>query len=73
MSEPKEKTEPKQKTKRIWVPQHLYIELGAYAKATHRTVEETVNDLLWLGMNALDVHMRARKILKEGHDNGKER
>jgi hypothetical protein len=51
------------KGKRVFISGDLYANIALYAKATNRTIEETVNDLLNLGTNSLENHMRARTIL----------
>lgn len=53
-----------EKTKKIFIPGYLYVEIAAFARDRNKTVDEVANDLLQLGINALDVHTKAKTLLK---------
>lgn len=53
-----------EKTKKIWIPEHRYIEIAAFAKSRNRTVDEVVNDLLLLAIETFDVHASLSKLAK---------
>ena len=58
----------KEKTRKIAIPENMYYNISIYTKACNKPVNEIANDLLTLGTQALDVHMRARGILNKRPD-----
>jgi len=63
----KDKTESilKGEPQPVLIPAKLYVAIETHSDATGKTVDQEATDILKLGIQLLDLHVAAEKVLKE--------